>query len=185
MNTEKEQLRQTMREEAKRHSAEERTEASRRICECIRAQEIWKSARTVLLFVPTLHEPDIWRLLADRKRVCLPAFNAKLGSYEPREIEDENDLLIGQFGIREPKPTRPLAEIGTLELVLAPGVAFALDGTRLGRGKGYYDRLLEKARVPKIGICFDWQILTRIPQDGHDVLMDYLATPTGWHSRAH
>jgi 5-formyltetrahydrofolate cyclo-ligase len=181
MKADKEQLRQTMREEAKRHSAEERAEASRQICERIRAQEIWKSARKILLFVPTSYEPDMWPLIRDGKQVSLPAFNVMLGHYEPRDIKEDSDLIVGQFGIREPKLTCPLADNSTLDLVLAPGIAFTLDGTRLGRGKGYYDRLLEKVRTLKIGICFDWQVLPRIPRDGHDVLMDYLATPMRWH----
>src|SRR5439155_1417820 len=121
-------------------------------------------------------------LVKDRKQVSLPAFNAQLGRYEAREIKDDNDLVLGQFGIQEPKSTCPLADLGALDLVLAPGIAFALDGTRLGRGKGYYDRLLEKVQASKIGVCFDWQVLPQIPRDGHDILMDYLATPTPWRS---
>src|SRR5256885_7435059 len=141
MNAQKAELREEMRAEAKRHSAEERADASRRICERIRSQELWKTARKVLLFVPTSHEPNIWPLVGDGKQVSLPTFNAQFGRYEAREIKDENDLVPGQFGIREPKATCPLADLSTLVLVLAPGIAFALDGTRLRRGKGYYDRL--------------------------------------------
>src|SRR4051794_20294762 len=174
MNTLKAELREKMREEAKRHSAEERADASRQICERIRAHDLWKSATKVLLFVPTSHEPDIWPLAKDGKQISLPFFNAQLGRYEAREIQGEQDLVAGQFGIREPKATCPLTELNTLNLVLAPGIAFALDGTRLGRGKGYYDRLLDKVRATKIGICFDWQLLPRIPRDGHDIRMDHI-----------
>jgi len=180
MNAEKRELRDKMREEAKRHSTEERADASQQICERIRTQAVWKQANKVLLFVPTSHEPDIWPLVKDRKQVSLPAFNAQLGRYEAREIKDDNDLVVGQFGIQEPKSTCPLADLSTLDLVLAPGIAFALDGSRLGRGKGYYDRLLEKVHAPKIGVSFDWQVLPRIPRDGHDVAMDCIVMPQGW-----
>ena len=178
MKSEKDQLRQKMREEAKRHSASERAAASKQICERIGAHELWKTARRVLLFVPTSHEPDIWLLAADGKQISLPAFNEKLGHYEARQIQNEQDLLVGRFGIREPKATCPITDLNTLDLVLAPGVAFALDGSRLGRGKGYYDRLLAAVHTTKLGVCFDWQVLPTIPRDTHDVLMDHVATPT-------
>ena len=178
MNSEKEQLRDKMREEAKRHSAEERALKSKQICERLRELELWKTAQRVLLFVPTPHEPDIWPLAADGKQVSLPAFNEKLGRYEARQIQNEQDLLVGRFGIREPKATCPIVDLSTLDLVLAPGVAFALDGGRLGRGKGYYDRLLAAVHTTKLGVCFAWQVLPATPRDTHDVLMDHVATPT-------
>src|SRR5439155_6954042 len=121
-------------------------------------------------------------LVKDRKQVSLPAFNAQLGRYEAREIKDDNDLVLGQFGIQEPKSTCPLADLSTLDLVLAPGIAFALDGSRLGRGKGYYDRLLEKLQASKIAVCFVWQVLPQFPGYGHVILMDNLATPLFWLS---
>lgn len=178
MNSDKEQLRQKIREEAKRHSAEERALKSKQLCERIRAHDLWKGVRKVLLFVPTPHEPDIWPLAADGKQVSLPAFNEKLGRYEARQIQNEQDLLTGRFGIREPKADCPITDLNTLDLVLAPGIAFALDGSRLGRGKGYYDRLLAAVRATKLGVCFDWQVLPTIPRDTYDVLMDHIVTPT-------
>ncbi|HTD88276.1 MAG TPA: 5-formyltetrahydrofolate cyclo-ligase, partial [Candidatus Binatia bacterium] len=80
------------------------------------------------------------------------------------------------FGIPEPSANCPVAT--ALDLVLAPGLAFALDRSRLGRGKGYYDRLLAELKAVKIGVCFDWQIVSAIPHDTHDVLMDHIVTPT-------
>jgi 5-formyltetrahydrofolate cyclo-ligase len=180
MKAEKDQLRQQMREEAKRHSAEERAAGSRRICELIRAQEVWQRAKATLLFVPTAHEPDISPLMKDGKGVSLPSFNEKLGRYEARLVKGEQDLVPGKFGIAEPKTTCPPTDLSTLDLVLAPGVAFATDGSRLGRGKGYYDRLLEQVKAIKIGVCFDWQVLSRIPCDGHDISMDYVVTSNRW-----
>src|SRR3954466_3985595 len=101
MNTLKAELREKMREEAKRHSPEERADASRRICDRIRSHGFWKNASKVLLFVPTSHEPDIWPLAKDGKQISLPSFNAQLGRYEAREIQGEHDLVAGRFGIRE------------------------------------------------------------------------------------
>src|SRR5687767_2051570 len=109
----KAELRQRMREEAKRHSAEERAAASRAICERIRAHAVWREARSVLLFVPLKSEPDIWPLRNDGKRISLPSFNAKLAQYEPRDIPREDDLVPGQFGILEPAESCPRTDLST------------------------------------------------------------------------
>lgn len=177
-------LRQKMREEAARHDDAERAAASRELCRRIRTQPLWQKARAVLLFVPTRGEPDISDLMNEGKHVSLPAFNPKSACYQAREISSAQDLVAGQFGILEPNSRCPLTALSRLDLVLAPGVAFAPDGTRLGRGKGFYDRLLAQITAPKCGVCFDWQILPKIPSDGHDVLMDYIATPSQWCTAA-
>lgn len=176
----KAELRERMRVEARRHSVEERVAASRQICERLRAQALWQNAKSVLLFAPTTHEPDISPLMNHGKQVSLPAFNEQLGRYEAREIRSDHDLVPRKFGIVEPAGSCRLTDLNGLDLVLAPGIAFALDGTRLGRGQGYYDRLLAQVKAPKIGVCFDWQVLPRIPRDGHDVLMGYIVTPGRW-----
>lgn len=174
MNAEKQELRARMREEASRRSADERADYSRQICDRVRRLDLWQNARAVLLFVPSAHEPDISPLMDEGKRVSLPRFNKQLGRYEAREVSGE--LVPGQFGIPEPAATSPLTT--GLDLIIAPGVAFALDGSRLGRGKGFYDRLLAQFNAVKIGVCFDWQIVPALPRDTHDVLMDHIVTPT-------
>jgi 5-formyltetrahydrofolate cyclo-ligase len=67
-----------------------------------------------------------------------------------------------------------------LDLVLAPGVAFDLQGHRLGRGKGFYDRLLADVRGVKCGVAFDEQIVDAVPVGPLDVGVDCLVTPTRW-----
>ncbi|HZL12624.1 MAG TPA: 5-formyltetrahydrofolate cyclo-ligase, partial [Verrucomicrobiae bacterium] len=84
----------------------------------------------------------------------------------------------GKFGIREPKAS--CAEILLIEfdLILVPGIAFDLHGNRLGRGQGFYDRLLAEFRGTKIGIAFDEQISTEVSAEAHDVRVDFILTPT-------
>lgn len=62
------------------------------------------------------------------------------------------------------------------DVVLVPGLAFTKEGKRLGRGKGYYDRFLEKDRGIKIGIAFEEQILTDLPVTKEDIMMDFIVT---------
>ena len=53
-----------------------------------------------------------------------------------------------------------------------------LIGGRMGRGKGFYDRLLAGSRVWKTGICFDFQLVGSVPKEPHDILMDKVVSET-------
>ena len=67
--------------------------------------------------------------------------------------------------------------VQNVELFIVPGVAFTQTGFRLGRGEGYYDKLLQKyPKAIKIGICHDFQILNDLPIEDRDVAMDYVFT---------
>jgi 5-formyltetrahydrofolate cyclo-ligase len=64
-----------------------------------------------------------------------------------------------------------------MDLIIAPGVAFDRRGGRLGRGGGYYDRLLRRAeKVPVIGLCFREQLVKKVPMKPHDVRMNKVIT---------
>ena len=67
-----------------------------------------------------------------------------------------------------------------VELILVPGVAFDLQGSRLGRGNGYYDQLLAIVWGKRCGVAFDEQLVPEIPVEAHDARMDCLLTPTRW-----
>ena len=82
------------------------------------------------------------------------------------------DLQVGAYGILEPREEL-FTDYDTIDVAIIPGMAFDTDGHRLGRGKGYYDRLL--TRIPylyKIGLCFSWQMIDHVPIDEHDIVMD-------------
>ena len=57
-------------------------------------------------------------------------------------------------------------------LIVVPAVGFDPQGSRLGHGKGFYDRLLPGTQALKVGICFDFQLFEHIPAEEHDVPMD-------------
>ena len=65
-----------------------------------------------------------------------------------------------------------------LDLVLVPGVAFDLQGRRLGRGRGFYDRLLADVDGIKCGIAFDEQMVNEVPAGPPDVRLNFILTPT-------
>ena len=67
----------------------------------------------------------------------------------------------------------PFTDYNSIDIAIIPGLAFTQDGKRLGRGKGYYDRLLaQMPSVYKMGLCFPFQLVQDIPMNENDILMD-------------
>ena len=87
-------------------------------------------------------------------------------------------LQKGAFGIWEPNPDGEEAVEGAIDLIIVPGVAFDRQCHRLGRGRGFYDRLLSSLDVPKVGICFDFQLVPSVPIEPFDCPMDHVVTET-------
>ena len=83
-------------------------------------------------------------------------------------------LTPGEFGILEAPDGSPEIPLSEIDLFLCPGLAFDLTGGRLGRGRGFYDRLLARARPDaiKLGICFPQQIVSNTFSEPHDIHMD-------------
>ena len=65
---------------------------------------------------------------------------------------------------------------GSIDWIIVPGVAFDKKLNRLGRGKGYYDKLLVQTSATKIGICYELQLFDEIPAEPHDIKMDFIIT---------
>jgi 5-formyltetrahydrofolate cyclo-ligase len=79
-----------------------------------------------------------------------------------------------QFGIGEPTADTPeWTDLGAVDLIVVPGVAFDRHCNRMGRGRGFYDRLLKSTpNAIKFGVAYDFQLLDEIPVEPHDVKMD-------------
>jgi 5-formyltetrahydrofolate cyclo-ligase len=180
-------LRQRLRAEALGHSPAEIAEGSRAICDRIQKQDIWRKANTVLLYCAVPGEPDLGELLEAalgvEKSVALPRYSALSGTYEVCRItRPGSQLVLGQFAIREPSAECPVVELNKLDLALVPGVGFTVNGCRLGRGKGHFDRMLAQVPGWKYGVGFDWQVVAEIPIEQHDIRLDGIVTPTRWHA---
>jgi 5-formyltetrahydrofolate cyclo-ligase len=181
--SQKAELRARIRAKLKNLPAEKRASDSEKLCANLKAQPFFQNARSILFFASLAEEPDLWPLLnetlAGKKMVALPCFDADSQTYQPRHVKDVHvEIMSGKFGIREPATTCVAIPLEDLDLVLVPGVAFGMDGHRLGRGKGFYDRLLENFSGKKIGIAFDEQIVETVPVENNDVRMDLILTPT-------
>ena len=185
LNCAKASVREQIRARLKYLSAEARDAAAVALCSRLREQPVWLTARSVLLFAPRSDEPDLWPLLSEAiavgKTVALPAFIAGMNQYTARQILDPaRDLMTGQFSIREPLPGCPEVPLNRLDLALIPGVAFDARGSRLGRGQGYYDRLLVAVRGTKCGVAFEEQIVDVVPVGPRDIRLNCILTPTRW-----
>ena len=155
---------------------------SRRTCETFLSQAIYNNSTSILLYMPLRGEVDVRlileRAISDGKSVALPRYIPETAAYSAFFVGDQ-PLVPGPFDILEPLATDP-APLNRLDLIVAPGLAFDPRGRRLGRGKGFYDRLLSEASGLKCGICFEEQLLAEIPVEPHDVTLDFIATPARW-----
>jgi 5-formyltetrahydrofolate cyclo-ligase len=182
---EKREIRQKLRKLLNTLPDTEGAAASLRACALLRQQPVWKSARAVLFYAPLAGEVDLSPVLDEGllagKTIALPRFMRETGAYDAFQIRDmAGDCAPGKFGVSEPAARCAPFPLKQLDLVLAPGVAFDLTGCRLGRGRGFYDRLLAQINGIKCGVAFDRQIVDRIPAEKHDVRMNCILTPTRW-----
>jgi len=135
------------------------------------------SADSLLVYAAFDREPETRKIIrtamALGKRVFVPRV-------ECREIcvcklTSMGELAPGAFGIHEP-PAEAKCEDHEFDIIVVPGLAFDKAGHRLGRGGGFYDRLLKKLGGMRIGLAFDEQVLEGVPNEAHDVLMDKIFT---------
>jgi 5-formyltetrahydrofolate cyclo-ligase len=183
--TAKQLLRDQVRAGVKQLSADARDGAAAAIWARLRTSAIWQAAQSVLMFAPLADEPDIWPLLGEAlktgKLVALPSFVPGANVYVARRIGDlDRDVVAGKFGVREPAVGCTEIPLNQLDLVLVPGVAFDARGRRLGRGKGFYDRLLADVRGAKCGVAFDEQLVATVPVGPRDIPLNCILTPTRW-----
>jgi 5-formyltetrahydrofolate cyclo-ligase len=87
------------------------------------------------------------------------------------------EIVAGKFGVREPAATCAEIAFDKFDLMLVPGMAFDLTGNRLGRGRGFYDRLLVETSGIKCGVGYDFQLLEKIPVEPHDAKVNFIVTP--------
>jgi len=168
------------------HDALEKISPAVRAVESIelgeRLQAQMPSAHTILFFAPLPDELDVWPVmelsLALGVTCALPFFDTEKKSYVAKQIKQlATDIVIGKFGVREPAAGCAEIPLERFDLVLVPGMAFDMVGNRLGRGRGFYDRLLQSASGVKCGVCYDLQLLEKIPTEPHDAKVDFVLTP--------
>ena len=154
MTAEKAALRERMMQRLRAVTAEDRQSLSDEICENVLQMTQWQEAQSVVLFSPLPSEPIITPLKLD----C--------------DVRKIPEVLIPQ----SPKTELQLPD--QIDLILIPGLAFSKERYRLGRGGGFFDRLLagRAASAFKVAVCFSFQIVDAIPTESHDIVLDAVAT---------
>ncbi len=180
----KTQLRREVREKLQTLTSEQRKIYSAGICGRLCCEKLWNAVGMIGIFSSGSDEPDLEEFVewAQRrgKRLFLPRFNCDIKAYEMVEVEDFSTMLReGRYHIPEPLAELPAAsrkECDELLSYIIPGMAFDRTGNRLGRGRGYYDRLLAGAGGRKLGVFFSFQELGAIPGEAHDRRLDMAVT---------
>lgn len=148
--------------------------------------EEYRSAETIAFYVDFRGEvrtrDAIQTALVDDRSVAVP-WCADENRLQLARLESLEELAEGRYGILEPTPhlqSLPARQmpIEAVDLIVVPGVAFDLEGGRLGYGQGYYDRLLANAlkSTSIVGLAFQCQVIDRVPTAEHDVPMHVVVT---------
>ncbi|MBD5195791.1 MAG: 5-formyltetrahydrofolate cyclo-ligase [Bacteroidales bacterium] len=155
----------------------EKLEAAEKVFEILEQSAAFMLAEKILMYhslpdeLPTRGFLNKW---SSRKKFYLPRVNGVNLEILPY---NESRLELGSFHIEEPTGN-DVVDPDEIELIVVPGVAYDEYGNRLGRGKGFYDRLLSSSSATKVGVGFDFQIVESIPSEPHDVAMDIVISPT-------
>lgn len=165
-------------------SVEERASRSAAITEKLLSLEAVQKARTVFAYAAmedeVQTEPLIASLLDRGKRVAIPLVIGKR-AMEAALVPSMDAMETGAYGILTVRAERrEILAPQEIDCVIVPGVAFGLDGSRLGMGGGYYDAFLPKAeRAVRVAAAFQCQISEDIPSLPYDCGVDWIVTEQG------
>ncbi|MFM8655968.1 MAG: 5-formyltetrahydrofolate cyclo-ligase [Chthoniobacterales bacterium] len=182
----KTELRRSIRAQLARMSPAAVAAASESIRQSIPSLPRWQDARVVAAYAALPGEPDLRPLdWIGEKTVLLPRVDGEELVFHA--VSDANQLKLGAVGVMEPDPEKCAAfDPREAEIIFVPGLAFTAEGQRLGRGRGFYDRLLAALppEILRVGVCFAEQIVTDIPSESHDKEVDVvLSQPAGTRTR--
>jgi len=183
--TEKQNLRSEIRLRLRSLGRTHRQQHSLRLANHLLDFSAWRQAQTIALFASLPSEPDtaplILRGLGAGKKLALPRLEDSNPLLSLHQVISPEALQRGELGFLEPKADAPIIPVEELDLILVPGIAFDRNGGRLGRGGGYYDRLLSQpqCRALLVGVFFSIQELPRVPRESWDHPLQWIATEKG------
>ena len=180
LQLEKDKIRKEILEKRNNLSTEEVEKKSDLIIQNL--EKFIKNAENIMIFMDMKNEVRITKLmkLYPEKSFFIP----KITDSKNREMKinkyKENELVLHKFGYYESSSSDFYNE-NILDIVIVPAVVFDLEKNRIGFGGGYYDTFLKKIRggnkkVLFIGICYDFQIIEKVPAEEHDVVLDFVVS---------
>lgn len=174
----KKALRKLIREKTNSFPLEQFKVESDNVMAQVESMPQFQNAKTVLAYWSMSKElgtHDFVTKWYKQKTIILPLVVGdvlELRIYDGSESMQEGPA----FGILEPQRGKIFTDT-TIDFGIIPGMAFDLQGNRMGRGKGYYDKLLKTIDVPKYGVCFSFQVVKQVPVDHYDVILDGIVFP--------
>jgi len=183
----KQTLKSGILEKRKSLSREEVKEKSAKIKQKLYSLPEFKKAKNIMFYVSFNNEADtietIKELLKNKgenkKNIIVPYVEKNNPILQLSELKNFSDLEPKTFGIFEPKECKiKKFDANKLDLVVVPGIVFDENGHRIGYGHGYYDRFLKKisSKAKKAGLAFDFQLIGKIPEEQHDIPVDFVIT---------
>ena len=180
LQLEKNKIRQEILKKRNNLSTEEVEKKSDLIIQNL--EKFIKNAKNIMIFMDMKNEVRITKLmkLYPEKSFFIP----KITDSKNREMKinkyEGNELVLQKFGYYESSSSDFYNE-NILDIVIVPAVVFDLEKNRIGFGGGYYDTFLKKIRrenkkVLFIGICYDFQIIEKVPAEEHDVVLDFVVS---------
>jgi 5-formyltetrahydrofolate cyclo-ligase len=163
---------------------DQRARESMKLCEAIITSTPYQRAKTVLAYASFGSEFDtsflLERVLTDKKNLIMPRVDKETHQLKLHRVQHLDELVAGQWGIREPRVEAKIAMPNEIDFILVPGVAFDSAGFRIGYGKGFYDKLLFSVNPAstRLSAAFDCQIIDAVPNETHDQRVDIIITPT-------
>lgn len=176
----KRKLRADMKRKRDGLNQEARKRWSDEICNNLQDQPAFQNAETVCFYYPLGSEANLLPLartaLALGKQVAFPRVEgSEMAFYRVLSLDD---FAQGAFHVMEPVSNKIICEPEML--VFVPGLAFDEQGSRMGYGKGYYDRYFARNLLCyKIGVCYKMQLSSQVPCGKYDIRMDAVATEQG------
>lgn len=159
---------------------------SAEICARIQALNLFKQAKTIGIYLALPGEVQLDNLIdscrASDKRIGVPVYDPNTGRCDMAEWHANTELVAGKWDILEPAEHRRMAD-NEIDLMLVPGVAFDTKGERLGRGGGYYDRMLTRSQAYHLGVAFQLQIIETLQTEAHDIPMNSVITENHFYGR--
>ena len=171
----KNSIRAVMKQKRRAQSSDAVQNKSNAVCSAFINLDAFKKAKTVCVYMSAFGEVDTSLII----KSCI-----ELGKKIAVPVVDGDDIYLsclqgdlekGAYGICEPSK-KVLVNPLTVDIFAVPGIAFDEHGSRVGFGKGYYDKLLSSACATKVGLLYDFQLVEKLPCYEHDIRMDYLIT---------
>ena len=153
--------------------------AGTQMCRRVLESEAYHKAKVIFCFASHGKEPDTYPLLKqvlkDGKTLCLPLCKAQ-GEMDAKEVHSLAELTPGAYGIPEPAENAGTILPSQIDLAVIPCLAATMNGKRLGKGGGYYDRFLAAYTGKAVLLCPKKLIQCDIPTEAHDIPLPWVIT---------